>query len=168
MRNRKRNCSTKGFTLIELIIVILTIGILAAIAIPQFTNLTNKAHKAANEATIGSLKNGLDLYATNSALNGDGFQYPGTAALSLGTILKDYDAATWDYTGGSGKLVYTKATGWVYTYVSPIDDCGDARMETGEVCETTDECTAGKDDTHCGGSWGPNAERFTLTGPADS
>ena len=168
MRNRKRNCSTKGFTLIELIIVILIIGILAAIAIPQFTNLTNKAHKAANEATIGSLKNGLDLYATNSALNGDGFQYPEMASLSLGTILKDYDEATWEYDTSTGKLVYTKATGWVYTYVSPIDDCGDARMETGEVCETTGECTAGKDGTHCGGTWGPNAERFTLTGPADS
>ena len=51
MNNRK----SQGFTLIELVIVIAIIGILSAVAIPKFINLSSNAQTAATNAVAGAL-----------------------------------------------------------------------------------------------------------------
>ena len=51
-----RHQKQSGFTLIELIIVIVIIGILAAVAIPKLTQVSDSAHQAANKAVLGMVK----------------------------------------------------------------------------------------------------------------
>jgi MSHA pilin protein MshA len=54
-----------GFTLIELIIVIVIIGILAAVAIPKYVDLTNEAKTSALDGVAG---NYISAYAVNKAM----------------------------------------------------------------------------------------------------
>ena len=54
-----------GFTLIELVIVIVIIGILAAVAIPNFSSTADEARLAKQQATLGMLKGAwASAYAT--------------------------------------------------------------------------------------------------------
>ena len=76
------NKSRKGFTLVELLVVIAIIGVLAALAIPRFTDATASARGAKVVADLRTIDSALSLYNTQYG------SYPASvAALATANLL---------------------------------------------------------------------------------
>jgi len=62
--------NAKGFTLIEMVIVIVVMGILSAVAIPKYISFAKETRVATMQALEGTVKTGSELVFAQSALNG--------------------------------------------------------------------------------------------------
>ncbi len=65
-----------GFTLIELIIVMVILGIMAAVAVPRYLDSISNAEEAAEDAVISSIRAGLTQYANNSLYSSGRAEWP--------------------------------------------------------------------------------------------
>lgn len=68
----------KGFTLIELMIVVAIIGILAAIAIPKFADLVTKSKEASIKGSLGTIRSAVSIYYSDQ----EGV-YPASGSLAI-------------------------------------------------------------------------------------
>jgi len=59
---RRRTFREKGFTLVEIVLVIVLIGILAAIIVPKFAGQTDKAKIAATKINLESIRSAIRMY----------------------------------------------------------------------------------------------------------
>ena len=133
MKNFIKN--RKGFTLVELVVVIAIIGILAGIAVPRFMEATASARGAKIVADMRTIESAVIIYYAKEG------KYPGTS----GTIVKDTASATtagflgenalltaWPvppvgtanikYANDPGSNIVNVQNGAVYTYTPASDD----------------------------------------------
>lgn len=89
--------SQQGFTIIELVVVILLLGILTATALPRFLDLNTEAHDAVIDGVEGGLRTGVALFRA---------QYIASGSPGGGTQLNDFGgvrANAAGYPGGEGE-----------------------------------------------------------------
>ena len=65
-----------GFTLIELVIIMVILGVLAAVAIPRIGNTIDSSEVSAEEAVIGSLRSALEVHAMDQVVMNSNKSYP--------------------------------------------------------------------------------------------
>jgi prepilin-type N-terminal cleavage/methylation domain-containing protein len=83
---KKVPCEEKGFTMIELILVIVVLGILATTALPYFYDTSTQAAASAEAGVLGSVRSGIALYKSNALVSGISPTLPADVdALGAGT-----------------------------------------------------------------------------------
>lgn len=106
----------KGFTLVELLIVVIILAILAAIIVPQFSAATDDASQSAYDTNIANIRSAVDLYRQQHTA------YPG-AATALGASCINGAAVTTGAIGEDAFVAqlknYTNSAGLACTGFDP-------------------------------------------------
>ena len=93
----------EGFTLIELVIIMVILGILAAVAVPRLGSTIDSSQEAAEEAVIGSFRSAVELWAMERLAEDGNKYYPSDPFDALddktGNTLKNMDNNGYNYWG---------------------------------------------------------------------
>jgi|TARA_Y100001949_G_scaffold161440_1_gene153704 prepilin-type N-terminal cleavage/methylation domain-containing protein len=97
-----------GFTIIELIMVMIIIGVLAAVAIPRFQDVVIESEIAVEQRVINTIYNGLETYARERYIENGVRSWPENPFTALSKLPPDYDADLY-------VLSLMKDRDWVFT-----------------------------------------------------
>ena len=124
---RKRG--NRGFTLIELVIIIAVLGILAAVAIPKYANITSESKEAAARGALGGLRSGITIYYANQAVTTGTASWPTVDQLGTPGIVMEQSIPSNPYqhpdsaadsmvTGVTKGTAVGSRGGWAYNSVT--------------------------------------------------
>ena len=117
--------NNKGFTLIELVIIMVILGVLAAVAVPRLGSSIDSSEEASEEAVIGNLRSALEVYAMEQVVNTSNKSYPSNPFSSLDdksrvklTGNTGDGGSPWGYDTGPNKIYHLRNDGnyadWTY------------------------------------------------------
>lgn len=108
----------KGFTLIELVIIIVILGILSVVAIPKYVDMQEEAREASIRGALGNMRSAISIQYAKNALNGSA-TFPAALTGSLftdGRVPQEpvsKTSAVVTSFDGNGGWVYDSTTGFV-------------------------------------------------------
>ena len=158
--------SNKGFTLIELMIVVAIIGILAAIAIPNFLRFQLKAKSAEGKVNIAAIRTAEESYLAEFGVYVAGTASPLTAATTSKVKFEDvggFNTLGW---GPEGQVFFQYAVNWstgttasAYTITAQADIDGDSTKQTWGYVKPVAGTSEGVTGPGCAltGVWDPTA-----------
>ena len=78
----------RGFTLIELVIVVVVLGVIVAVAIPKYQDITGETKEASCRAALGGLRSGITIYYANQIVTTGTRAWPNLEQLSkVGVVM---------------------------------------------------------------------------------
>ena len=111
MKNRLTPVATGGFTLIELVVVIVILGILMAVAIPKYIDITDKAKQAADRGQLGALRTCTHMLYAKNILDGLSGTNAWPAATNIWAQLQTTNAWKYYNQNGTNIISYIQTSG---------------------------------------------------------
>ncbi len=130
-----------GFTLIELVIIIVVLGIIASVAIPKYKNIVAESKEAALRGSLGALRSGISIYYANAAVTTSNAEWPPQDSISTVGVVMEHALPANPYqlptnapdsivtgvtkgvvVGGRGGWAYLEATGEIWANTNNVGE----------------------------------------------